>query len=116
MKSNKAFHWFARSIAHAPEDAQLTVGLTWDEREGWRVLIQFHGVGTTTVVMVSPAQARNLADTYDEMHRGEWAGQATGAEWVAGDLRKLAGQADGKNAVSIVPEGYIEVAAPRGEA
>lgn len=100
MKPNKAFRKFGRACMHAPPDAEFTVGVAWIEKNGWRVMMAVH----TAILHLGAAEARGLADIYDRYHGSpEWRGKTTGLEWVAAELRKLAGEIDEKNAAGVVP-------------
>lgn len=113
MNPNKAFRKFALAVAHAPEGAHLTVGLCWIEKKGWRVVM---AVGTA-MLNVGTADARGLADKYDKQHQEpEYRGRETGLEWVAGDLRKLADEADEKNREGVIPPEMLDLIPTSGTA
>lgn len=106
MNGRKAMRKFGDMCMSAPPGASLTVGLSWvGDSKGWRVMMQVH----TAVLMLSPKDARKLADVYDKQHRSpEWIGKVSGLEWVAPELRNLADQAEQKTRDKIVPEGAAE--------
>ena len=66
MKPNKAFRKFGNVAMSAPEGATLTVGLSWAEVKGWRVLMMIH----TSALMLGPKDARGLAAIYDTANAG----------------------------------------------
>ena len=113
VNPKKAFLKFGRAFLTAPADAQLTVGLSWIEKKGWRVMMMVH----TAVLHLDAKGARALAETYDKHHRlPEWRGKETGLEWVASDLRTLADETDTKNAAGIVPPEMLGHIAAHGHA
>lgn len=100
MNPSDAFRKFGKACMSAPPDASLTVGLIWDERKRWRVMMNVH----TSFLNLGPKEARALADIYDKHHQSpEWRGKVTGVEWVASELRKLAAEADKQNLAGVVP-------------
>lgn len=101
MKPNKAFRKFGQAAMTAPPGASLTVGLSWAEPKGWRVMMMIH----TSALMLGPKDARGLAAIYDKHHLSpEYLGKKTGLEWVAPELRKLADEAEQKNKDNVIPE------------
>jgi|GEM_PF-2574153 hypothetical protein len=105
MNPKKAFRKFGDACMNAPEGASLTIGLTWIEAKGWRVMMSIH----TSVLMVGAKDARGLADVYDKQHRSpEYLGKTTGLEWVAPMLRELADEADQKNRDRVMPPEMLE--------
>ena len=113
MNPKKAFRKFGDAAMSAPPGATLTVGLSWVEHKGWRVVMMIH----TAVLMVGTKDARGLADLYDKYHRSpEYRGKTTGLEWVAPELRSLATEADQKNRDRVMPEGAAEHMQPAGTA
>ncbi|WP_025036122.1 hypothetical protein [Bradyrhizobium sp. DOA9] len=113
MNPNKAFRKFGQACMNAPADAQLTVGVSWIERKGWRVAMMVH----TASLHLGPKEARGLADIYDKHHRSpEWRGKTTGLEWVAPELRKLADEVDAKNKAGEIPAEMLGHVEARGSA
>lgn len=111
MNPKKAFRKFGDMAMNAPAGATLTVGLTWIEDKGWRVLMQIH----TAALMIGTKDARGLADIYDKHHRApEYRGKTTGLEWVAPMLRELADEADQKNRDRVMPPEMLDHVAPQG--
>lgn len=109
MNLKKAFRKFGNALLTAPPGASLTIGLSWIEGKGWRVMMQVH----TAVLMLGSQDARNLAATYDK-HQREAA--FVGLEWVAPELRKMADEADEKNAAKVLPPEMLEHIATEGSA
>lgn len=100
--AKKIWRKFMNHILAAPEGSNLTVGLTWDQVNGWRVYQQ---IGDKALAM-APDGARKLADSYDKVGaRPEWRGASHGLEETLGALRPLADEADEKNRAGIIPEG-----------
>lgn len=105
MNPNKAFRKFGDACMRAPEGANFTVGLTWVQVKGWRVMMMVH----THCLMLGTKDARNLAAIYDKHHQEpEWRGKTTGLEWVSPELRKMADEADQKNRDKILPDDAAE--------
>jgi hypothetical protein len=113
MKPNKAFRKFGQACMNAPAGAQLTIGVCWIEHKGWRVMMMVH----ESVLHLGAMEARGLAEIYDKQHRSpEWRGKTTGLEWVAPELRKLAGEADGKNKLGEIPAEMLGHVTAQGRA
>lgn len=113
MKASKAFRKFGRACMDAPPGAQLTLGVSWVERKGWRVVMLVH----TSSLHLDGTSARGLADIYDKNHAApEWRGRTTGLEWVAPELRNLADEVDAKNARGDVPPEMLHLMTPEGRA
>jgi hypothetical protein len=113
MNPNKAFRKFGDAAMSAPEGATLTVGLTWIETKGWRVMMMIH----TSMLHVGPKEARGLADIYDKHHKSPaYLGKTTGLEWIAPELRNLATEAEQKNRDGILPPEMLDHIAPQGTA
>lgn len=105
MNPKKAFRKFGDAVMTSPPGSRLTVGLSWAQPRGWRVMMAVH----THALMLGPKDARGLAAIYDKHHQSpEYRGKATGLEWVAPELRNLADEADQKNKDNIMPEGAAE--------
>lgn len=97
----------------APAGAELTVGVAWIEKKGWRVMMAVH----TAMLHLGAAEARGLADIYDKNHKSpEWRGKTTGLEWVAPELRSLADEIDQKNAAGEPPPDMLAHVASQGRA
>lgn len=113
MKPNKAFRKFGQACMNAPDGAQLTVGVVWIKKKGWRVMMNVH----TALLHLGASEARGLADIYDKNHRSpEWRGKTTGLEWVAPELRKLSDEIDGKNKAGELPPEMLGHMAAQGRA
>lgn len=113
MKPHKAFRKFGQACMNAPADAQLTVGVSWIERKGWRVVMMVH----TSSLHLGSQEARGLADIYDKHHRSpEWRGKTTGLEWVAPELRNLADEVEAKNRAGEIPSEMLALVQPQGRA
>ncbi len=113
MKASKAYRKFGQACMNAPADAQLTLGVMWIEKKGWRVMMSVH----TAVLHLDIANARNLADIYDKNHNSpEWRGKKTGLEWVAPELRSLANEVEQKNAAGEIPTEMLGHIATQGRA
>jgi hypothetical protein len=111
--AKKVLRKFLNRVANAPDGALLEVGIMYDVTNGWRV---YERIGDAAIGM-APAQARQLADTYDEIgHRPEWRGVRHGLEETLGLLRPLADEADEKNRNKVVPPGYAEAMPTMGSA
>jgi hypothetical protein len=111
MNAKKAFRKFGDACLNAPPEATLRVGLCWIETKGWRVLM---AVGAA-YLMVGPKDARALADIYDKHHLSpEWRNKKTGLEWIAGELRTLATEADAKILAGVLPPEILEHVVPQG--
>jgi hypothetical protein len=111
MNPKKAMRKFGDACMSAPEGAALTVGLTWIEGKGWRVMMMVH----TSMLHIGPKDARGLADIYDKHHKSpEYIGKTTGLEWVAPELRNLAAEAEQKNRDGIMPPEMLDHVAPQG--
>ncbi len=105
MNPNKAFRKFGQACMNAPADAQLTVGLVWIEKKGWRVMMNVH----TAMLHLGSKEAKGLADIYDKHHKSpEWRGKTTGLEWVASELRKLSDEIEQKNRDGIIPPEMLD--------
>lgn len=113
MNPNKAFRRFGRAVMDAPEGSNLTVGVAWIEKKGWRVMMSV----CTSMLHLGSQEARGLANLYDKHHASpEWRGQTTGLEWVAPELRTLSDEVDQKNAAGIMPPEMLDHVAARGQA
>lgn len=105
MSAKKKLRRFLDQAKNAPEGCQFEVGLAFDIENGWRVYERIHDAA----LMMSPKQARGIADTYDKIgRRSEWKREAASLSWVPIELRKLAEECEQKNARKDVPEGYVE--------
>ncbi len=97
----------------APPDATLTVGLTWIEKKGWRVMMIVHNA----MLHLGSKEARGLADIYDKHHASpEWRGTISGLEWVAPQLRVLSDEVDQKNAAREMPPQMLNHVQMQGRA
>lgn len=111
MNPKKAFRKFGDACLRAPAGSMLTVGLTWIEDKGWRVMMQIH----THILMLGTKDARGLAAIYEKnLAFPEYAGN--GLEWVAPELRKCAEEADQKNDLGLLPPEMLQHVTPQGSA
>lgn len=113
MNPNKAFRKFGQACMNAPADAQLTLGVAWIEKKGWRVMMNVH----TAILHLGAPDARGLAAIYDKHHKSpEWRGKTTGLEWVSPELRVLADEIDQKNLAGTVPPEMLDLISTQGRA
>lgn len=113
MNPKKALSKFLTALGTAPEGAQFEVGLTWDQRKGWRV---YQRVGSH-VLMLGPDDARRMAALYERTAaRPEWRGRTHGLERTLGELRPLADEAEQKNRERVIPDHAAEFLPAAGSA
>jgi len=111
--ARKMFAKWARLCEQAPPDARYEVGLTWDERHGWRV---YQRVGDAGLAM-DAKHARGLLTSYQKLAQlPQWKEAAAGLMDTIGELGKLADECDQKNKAHAVPPEMVAVAPVAGHA
>lgn len=111
--AKKIWRKFMNHILTAPEGSNLTVGLTWDQANGWRVYQQ---IGDKALAM-APDAARKLAASFDKIGaQPEWRGVRHGLEQTLAALRPLADEADQKNLDKIIPDNAAQFMPAAGSA
>jgi hypothetical protein len=111
--TKKALRKFMDAILSAPEGCDFEIGLVFDRDQGWRVYQRVH----TKALLMAPAMARSLADTYDKLAaRPEWAAIGREMKNTFEELRNLANEADQKNRDKVLPPDYAAFAPAQGSA
>lgn len=113
MNPKKALRKFLDHVERSNPRDLFEVGLTWDDRNGWRV---YQRIGDKALAM-GPAEARRLADHYDKLGATpQWQEVARGLVDTLGSLRTMADEADQKNISKEIPPGYVGLTPAMGRA
>ncbi len=110
MTLNKAFGRFARALASA---TTFHVGISWDERNGWRP----YQAADDKFMFLSPRLGRQVVSKFKEY--GALPGNADawdGLKETFEELARLCDEADAKNAAKEIPPEGLAFMRPGGAA
>ena len=98
MSPKKAWAKFASMLLRAPDGAAFVVGISWDERKGWR---PYQSIGTA-ILQMDTATARGLVAS---AYRCQSNPAFNELKPLFDDLAKICDEADQKNRDRVIPDG-----------
>ena len=110
MSPKKAFGRFAKALASA---TTFSVGIAWDERNGWRSYQAADGA----VLFMTPKTGRHIVSKFYEYG----ALPANSSAWsdlkdTFDELRRICDEADARNAAKEIPPDGLKFMRPGGQA